>query len=77
MAGYLFGHFISVDYIYKHRVYVRERLYFEMSQGITDRRTLQPKDRLLEEYPLIGGVTWSDHRIREDRVNPEEFEEFY
>ena len=29
LTGYIVGHFIGCDYNYKHRVYVRERVFHE------------------------------------------------
>lgn len=42
LTGYVMGHLMSCDYIYKHRIYVRERIYFEQTQQIYDRSKLKP-----------------------------------
>jgi hypothetical protein len=41
LVGYFLGHFMACDYIYKHRRYVRERVYYEQSQEIFDRSKLK------------------------------------
>ena len=32
-TGYLMGHYMACDWIYKHRQYIIERLHFERDQG--------------------------------------------
>ena len=33
MVGYMFGHIVACDYIYKRRAYVIERLYYERNNS--------------------------------------------
>ena len=44
---------LSADYIYKHRQYVLERIYYEKSRGIKSRKELLTRTGdLHDEYPL-------------------------
>ena len=71
LTGYVMGHLMSCDYIYKHRVYVRERIHFEQTQQIFDRSKLKPSSQMLSEYPFVQHLR-SDAAIISDRIHPEE-----
>ena len=59
--GYMGSHLIAVDYIYKHRQYVIERLHFERAAKF-DRDTfdLGEGGKMLKEYPFAEYVSQSD-----------------
>jgi len=71
LTGYVMGHLMSCDYIYKHRIYVRERIYFEQTRQIYDRSKLKPTPQMLPEYPFVNDLM-SDAAIISDRVHPVE-----
>jgi hypothetical protein len=76
LLGFFIGHFISCDYMYKHRQYVLQRIYLENTRGVMNRKSLlkEPNVMLLE-YPLRDSTILLDKDLIEDRLNPEEAEE--
>jgi hypothetical protein len=72
--GFTFGNLISADYIYKRRIYVIERLYFEKQQNF-NRYTYNTGGKLSQEYPFAEYITLRDKDIIEDRIHPREIEE--
>lgn len=74
--GFTFGNLIAVDYIYKRRIYIVERLHFEKMQNF-NRYTYNPNEdgKLAEEYPFEEYITLKDKDIVEDRIHPREVEE--
>jgi len=63
--GYVCGHLLSCDYIYKHRQYILQRLYLEDSQKISDRTKFLINGKMLEEYPLLYTGILADSYIIE------------
>ena len=70
-AGFLLGHCYAMDYIYKNRSYVRERVKLEQEIGFVR----QQGSELLEEYPFATQVSLSDAIINRQRLNPVEADE--
>lgn len=52
LIGYFCGHLLSCDYMYKHRQYVLQRIYYENSRKISNRTVLLKGPELLDEYPF-------------------------
>ena len=82
-VGYMFGHMLSCDYIYKHRQYIIERLHFERENHIDrsqfDLSQNQPdgsnENKLLPEYPWHCYVTLTDAALLAEKEVPEEVKE--
>eukprot|EP00347_Sterkiella_histriomuscorum_P018143 403346627 len=76
VVGFMLGHLYSVDYIYKHRQYVIERLFFE-KQNNYNRNSIAMENEfhLMKEYPFAQYVSMSDKDIEESRVHPMEVKE--
>ena len=70
-AGFLLGHWYAMDYAYKHRAYVRQRLAAEKKIAFV-RKPLPPGQKLLEEYPFLDIVPHSDKELQNQRINPAE-----
>ena len=52
-CGFVGAQLLSADYIYKHRQYVLERIYYEKSRGIKSRKELLTRTGdIHDEYPL-------------------------
>jgi len=63
--GYVLGHGFACDYIFKKRLYVRDRLHYEKDTGF-DRNSVSG---LLEEYPLkeYRGPTDADLKASKEK----------
>ena len=73
LLGYFLGHLLCCDYVYKHRQYVLQRVYFEGDRGIQDRRSLLRSDgEMLNEYPIRNEEIISDVEIMHSRLDTAE-----
>ena len=78
ILGYMGFHMFSCDYIFRHRLYVIERLNFEKLQGFDrenfdlGQETIKPdgskvvENKLLKEYPFAEYVSVSDADLVEE-----------
>ncbi|CDW81990.1 UNKNOWN [Stylonychia lemnae] len=75
-VGFVCGQLIACDYIYKHRQYVMERLFFEKYNNFNrDLMINQPGFQLQEEYLFSPYVQVSDADMKEERLHPSEVKE--
>ena len=86
-TGYMMAHYLSCDYIYKHRQYVIERMHCERQNNF-DRDTYDlgvkienadgtqtEENRLLDEYIFAQYVSQSDADITGEWEQPQELKE--